>query len=98
MSDKTVLAVPGRKLSVPRVFKRTLQISMAALLTSAAALTFIVANSMLLGRGGPLQAISAWLAFIKRPDIRRQSFSRLSSPCFSSTGSVTASGGKPLCE
>ncbi|HEX7074002.1 MAG TPA: hypothetical protein VF226_08180 [Hyphomicrobiaceae bacterium] len=70
MSDKTVLAVPGRKLSVPRVFKRTLQISMAALLTSAAALTFIVANSMLLGRGGPLQAISAWLAFIKRPDIQ----------------------------
>ena len=70
MSDKTVLAVPGRKLSVPRVFKRTLQISMAALLTSAAALTFIVANSMLLGGGGPLQAISAWLAFIKRPDIQ----------------------------
>lgn len=70
MSEKTVLAVPGRKLSVPRVFKRTLQISMAAILTCAAALTFIIANSMLLGRGGPLQAISAWLAFIKRPDIQ----------------------------
>ena len=70
MSEKTVLAVPGRKLSVPRVFKRTLQISMAALLTSAVALTFIIANSMLLGRGGPVQAISSWLAFIKRPDIQ----------------------------
>lgn len=70
MSEKTVLAVPGRKLSVPRVFKRTLQISMAALLTSAVALTFIIANSMLLGRGGPVQAISAWLTFIKRPDIQ----------------------------
>lgn len=70
MSDKTVLAVPGRKLSVPRVFKRTLQVSTAALLTAAVALTFIVANSMLLGRGGLSQALSAWLTFIKRPDIQ----------------------------
>ena len=70
MSDKTVLAVPGRKLSVPRVFKRTLQISTAVVLTAAVALTFIVANSMLLGRGSPFQALSAWLAFIKRPDIQ----------------------------
>ena len=51
MSDKTVLAVPGKKLSVPRLFKRTLQVSTAVLLTLAVALTFIVANSMLLGRG-----------------------------------------------
>ncbi len=70
MSDKTVLAMPGKKLSVPRVFKRTLQVSTAVLLTLVVALTFIVANSMLLGRGGPLQAVSAWLAFIKRPDIQ----------------------------
>lgn len=70
MSEKTVLAVPGRKLSVPRVFKRTLQVSLAVMLTAAVALTFIVANSMLLGRGGPMQALSAWLAFIKQPDIQ----------------------------
>lgn len=70
MSDKTVLAMPGKKLPVPRVFKRTLQVSTAVLLTLVVALTFIVANSMLLGRGGPLQAVSAWLAFIKRPDIQ----------------------------
>lgn len=70
MTDKTVLALPGRKLSVPRLFKRALQISMAVLLTAAVVLAFVVANSMLLGRGGPLQAIGAWLTFIKRPDIQ----------------------------
>jgi len=49
MSDKTVLAVPGRKLSVPRLFKRTLQVSMASILTAVVALTFILANNMLAG-------------------------------------------------
>lgn len=70
MSEKTVLAMPGKKLSVPRLFKRTLQVSTAVLLTLAVALTFIVANSMLLGRGGLSQAFSAWLAFIQRSDIQ----------------------------
>ena len=70
MSDKTVLAVPGRKLSVPRLFKRTLQVSIASLLTAVVALTFILANNMLLGGGGPARALTTWLAFIKRPDIQ----------------------------
>jgi len=70
MTDKTVLALPGRRFSVPRVFKRALQISTAVLLTAAVVLAFVVANSMLLGRGGPLQAIGAWVTFIKRPDIQ----------------------------
>ena len=70
MSDKTVLAVPGRKLSVPRLFKRTLQVSMASILTAVVALTFILANNMLLGGGGPVKALSTWLTFIKRPDIQ----------------------------
>ena len=70
MSDKTVLAVPGRKLSVPRLFKRTLQVSIASLLTAVVALTFIFANNMLLGGGGPARALTTWLAFIKRPDIQ----------------------------
>ena len=70
MSDKTVLAVPGRKLSVPRLFKRTLQVSMASILTAVVALTFILANNMLLGGGGPFKALTTWLSFIKRPDIQ----------------------------
>ena len=70
MSDKTVLAVPGRKLSVPRLFKRTLQVSIASLLTAVVALTFILANNMLPGGGGPARALTTWLAFIKRPDIQ----------------------------
>ena len=70
MSDKTVLAVPGRKLSVPRLFKRTLQVSMASILTAVVALTFILANNMLLGGGGPVKALMTWLSFIKRPDIQ----------------------------
>jgi hypothetical protein len=70
MSDKTILAVPGKKLSVPRLFKRTLQVSIAVALTAAVALTFIVANSMLVGRGGFSQALTTWLAFVNRPDIQ----------------------------
>lgn len=70
MSEKTILALPGRKLSVPRLFKRTMQISVAVALTAALVLAFVVANSMLIGRGGPLQAVSAWLTFIQRPDIQ----------------------------
>ncbi len=70
MSEKTILALPGKKLSVPRVFKRTLQVSIAVLLTAAVALAFAVGNGMLLGRGTAIQGITAWLAFIKKPDIQ----------------------------
>ena len=70
MSDKTVLAVPGKKMSVPKVFKRTLQVSMAVMLTALVALTFVVANGMLVGKGGLALETSTWLGFIQRSDIQ----------------------------
>ena len=70
MVEKTVLALPGKKVSVPRVFKRTLQVTLAAALTAAVMLVVVVGNGLLVGRGASLQGgINTWLAFIKRPDI-----------------------------
>ena len=69
MSDKTILVVPGKKLSVPRVFKRTLQIAAAVALTSVVALLILVGNNLLVPRGRLLQGWEIWLTFINRTDI-----------------------------
>jgi hypothetical protein len=71
MVEKTVLALPaGKKTSIPRALKRLVQVALAVALSSAVFLVMIVGNGMLMGRGGSFQAgWSAWLAFIKRPDI-----------------------------
>ena len=69
MSDKTILVVPGKKLSVPRVLKRTLQIAAAVVLTSVVALLILVGNNLLVPRGRLLQGWEIWLTFINRTDI-----------------------------
>lgn len=69
MSDKTILVVPGKKLSVPRVLKRTLQIVIAVALTSLVALLILVGNNLLVPRGRTLQGWDVWLAFMNRTDI-----------------------------
>jgi len=69
MSDKTILVVPGKRLSVPRVLKRTLQIAIAVALTSVAALLILVGNNLLVPRGRLLQGWEIWLTFINRTDI-----------------------------
>jgi hypothetical protein len=70
MVEKTVLALPGKNVSVPRVFKRVLQVALAAGLTAAVMLIVMLGNGLLTGRGASLQGgITTWLAFIKRPDI-----------------------------
>ena len=69
MGEKTVLVVPGKKLSVPRPFKRTLQVFMAVALTAAVALVIVVSNAFLVTKGGSLSGLDIWLAFIKRTDI-----------------------------
>jgi hypothetical protein len=70
MVEKTVLALPGKKVSVPRVFKRVLQVALAAGLTAAVMLIVMLGNGLLTGRGASLQGgVTTWLAFIKRPDI-----------------------------
>jgi len=69
MVDKTILVVPGKKMSVPRPFKRTLQVLSAVALTAVVALAIVVGNAFLVAKGGSLSGLDIWLAFIKRSDI-----------------------------
>jgi len=70
MLETTLLVVSGKKLTVPRLLKRILQVAIAVALTAAVFLVVIVGNGLLVGRQTSLQAgINLWLAFIKRPDI-----------------------------
>jgi hypothetical protein len=69
--ETTGLVVAGRRMSVPRLLKRLLQITIALSLSGAVLFVIIVSNGMLSGRQPSLQAgISMWLAFIKRPEIQ----------------------------
>ena len=70
MVETTLLVVSGRRLTVPRILKRTLQVALAVAFTAAVFLVVIVGNGLIVGRQQSLQVgINAWLAFIKRPDI-----------------------------
>ncbi len=70
MVETTMLVVAGKGLSVPRLFKRLLQVAVAVGLTAGVFLVVIVGNGLLVGRQASLQAgLNVWLAFIKRPDI-----------------------------
>jgi Zn-dependent protease with chaperone function len=70
MVETTVLVVAGKRLSIPRLIKRTLQVAIAVALTAAVFFVVIVGNGFLVGRATTLQAgVNTWLAFIKRPDI-----------------------------
>lgn len=68
--ETTMLVVAGKKLPVPRFFKRVLQVAIAVALTAGVFFVMIVGNGFLVGRGTSFQAgIKVWLTFIKRPDI-----------------------------
>ncbi len=70
MVETTVLVVAGKKVSVPRLFKRLLQVAMAVVLTAGVFFVVIVGNGFLVGRATSFQVgVNTWLAFIKRPDI-----------------------------
>jgi hypothetical protein len=69
MSEKTILVVPGKKMSVPRVFKRGLQILSAVALTAGVALAILIGNGLLVPRGRLLQGWDTWVTFIVRTDI-----------------------------
>jgi hypothetical protein len=69
MSEKTILVVPGKKLTVPRVLKRGLQIASAVALSAGVALAILIGNGLLVPRGGLLQGWDVWVTFINRTDI-----------------------------
>lgn len=69
MVDKTVLVVRGKKMSVQRSVKRSLQVVLAMALTSLATLVIVVSNGFLTARGRSFHGFDVWLAFMKRSDI-----------------------------
>jgi nucleoside recognition membrane protein YjiH len=70
MSDKTTLVMPGKKMMVPKLFKRSLQVALAVGLTAAAALALMVSSGLLQAKGSTMQGLNVWLGFINRPDIQ----------------------------
>jgi hypothetical protein len=70
MADRTTLVVAGKRMSVPRLLKRLLQVAIAVALTAGVQFLMIAGNGFLVGRATSFQAgYAAWLAFIRRPDI-----------------------------
>lgn len=70
MSVKTTLVLPGKKLSVPRFFKRLIQIASAVALTALVVLAVVVGNGLFVAKGkSSFQGFDTWLAFIYRTDI-----------------------------
>ena len=59
MVETTILVVSGKKLTVPRILKRSLQIASAVALTAAVFLVVIVGNGLLVGRQDPAAIASA---------------------------------------
>jgi hypothetical protein len=70
MSDKTMLYVPGKKLSVPKIAKRTTQVLASVMLSAGVAFVLILASSMLVAQGTTLKAWTTWLVFVNRGDIQ----------------------------
>jgi hypothetical protein len=56
-------------MSVPRLFKRLLQVTLAVALTSAVFFVMIAGNGFLVGRTTFQAGFNAWRGFIQRPDI-----------------------------
>ena len=69
MSDRTQLAIGRNSISVPKLTKRALQVLYAVIITAAIALVIIMLNNVLTAKGGWLQGVTAWTAFIRRSDI-----------------------------
>jgi uncharacterized membrane protein len=70
MADpKTMLIMPGKRLSVTRLVKQSAQIVAGVSLSAACICVVMVMNGMLSGRGTTMQWVNVWLSFIKRGDI-----------------------------
>lgn len=69
MSETTTLLMAGRKMSVPRLLKRLVQMTLAVALTAGVFFVVIAGNGFLTGRTTFQAGYQAWLAFVRRPDI-----------------------------
>jgi hypothetical protein len=70
MADTTQLVMAGKRMAMPRIFKRLAQMALSVALSAAVTFAMIVGGAYLNGqritwRAGYYQ----WLAFMQRPDI-----------------------------
>lgn len=72
MAETTQLVMAGKRMSMPRLAKRLVQMTIAVGLTAAVIFVVIVGNGFLVpsGRASTVQAgFNAWLGFVRRPEI-----------------------------
>ena len=70
MADpKTMLVMPGKKVSVSRLVKQLAQTAAGVVFGALAMGAVMVTNGLLTGRGGAMSWVNVWLAFVKRPEI-----------------------------
>jgi hypothetical protein len=69
MMETTVLVLGGRKWTVPRFLKRSLQVVASVSLTLLVVLVIHVGDSLLTGKASIQAAFANWLTFVRRPDI-----------------------------
>lgn len=70
MADvKTMLVMPGKKFSVSKAIKRSIQALCGAALSAGVIGVFMLVNGLLANRGTTMQIVYTWLAFVKRGDI-----------------------------
>jgi hypothetical protein len=69
MSETTQLVMAGKKMSVPRLLKRLVQVALAVALTAGVFFVVIAGNGFLTGRTTFQAGYQAWLAFVRRSDI-----------------------------
>lgn len=69
MTDKTFLAMPGRKIAVPRPFKRLIQVAVAVGLTAGAMFILMAGNGLLQTKSTLVKIVPLWIAFVGRSDI-----------------------------
>lgn len=70
MVETTGLVVGTKRMLVPRLLKRALQIAATVTLTASILLVVIVGNGFLVGKAPSFRTgLNVWLAFIQRPEI-----------------------------
>lgn len=70
MADpKTMLVMPGKKLSVSRLVKQAAQTAAGVALGALAIGAVMIVNGLLTGRGSLMGLVNVWMNFVKRGDI-----------------------------
>lgn len=70
MADvKTMLVMPGKKFSVSKAIKRTVQAISGAALSAGVIGLLMVTNGLLTNKGTIAQLFATWLNFVRRGDI-----------------------------